>query len=91
MGSVFRARHLALDTALAVKFIGPNVTRLKEARRRFEREAKAAALLQSPHVVQVHDYGVEGDLPYLVMELLDGEDLGERLKRKRAAHVRRRP
>jgi eukaryotic-like serine/threonine-protein kinase len=82
MGSVWRARHLALDTVLAIKFIGPNVTRMQEARRRFEREAKAAALLKSPHVVQIHDYGVEGDLPYLVMELLDGEDLGERLKRK---------
>ena len=55
---------------------------LQEARRRFEREAKAAAFLKSAHVVQIHDYGVEGDLPYLVMELLTGEDLGERLKRR---------
>ncbi len=82
MGSVWQARHLTLDTPLAVKFIGPDVIRLNEARKRFEREAKTAALLKSPHVVQIHDYGVEGDLPYLVMELLAGEDLGERLKRK---------
>jgi eukaryotic-like serine/threonine-protein kinase len=83
MGSVWRARHLTLDAPLAVKFIGANVSRMQEARKRFEREAKAAALLQSPHVVQIYDYGVEGEVPYLVMELLDGEDLGDRLKKSR--------
>ncbi len=82
MGSVWEARHLGLDTRVAIKFIGPDVFRLQEARRRFEREAKAAAFLKSTHVVQIHDYGVEGDLPYLVMELLTGEDLGERLRRR---------
>ena len=82
MGSVWRARHLALETRVAVKFISPEVFAQPEARRRFQREARAAALLQSPHVVQIYDYGVEGDVPYLVMELLRGEDLGERLKRK---------
>jgi eukaryotic-like serine/threonine-protein kinase len=82
MGSVWRARHLMLDKPVAVKFIGSDVAGLSEARKRFEREAKAAALLQSPHVVQIYDYGVEGDVPYLVMELLEGEDLGARLKRK---------
>jgi serine/threonine-protein kinase len=80
MGSVWRARHLALETPLAIKFIGADVISLPEARKRFEREAKAAALLRSPHVVQIYDYGVEGNLPYLVMELLNGEDLGARLK-----------
>jgi len=52
-------------------------------RARFEREARAAASLQSPHVVQVLDYGVEGDTPYIVMELLVGEDLRRRLSRER--------
>jgi serine/threonine-protein kinase len=82
MGSVWRARHLTLDTALAVKFISSDVAAREEARRRFEREAKAAALLQSPHVVQIYDYGMDGDTPYLVMELLDGEDLAARLRRR---------
>ncbi|APR85017.1 serine/threonine protein kinase [Minicystis rosea] len=81
MGSVWAARHLALDTGVAIKFIGPEVEALEEARTRFEREAKVAALLQSPHVVQVIDYGVDG-VPYLVMELLQGEDLGARLARR---------
>jgi eukaryotic-like serine/threonine-protein kinase len=82
MGSIWRARHLALETGVAIKFISAEVFALAEARRRFQREARVAALLQSPHVVQVSDYGVEGEIPYLVMELLHGEDLGERLKRK---------
>jgi serine/threonine-protein kinase len=83
MGSVWRARHLGLDTTLAVKFISAATVTHRDARLRFEREAKAAALLQSPHVVHIHDYGVEGDVPYLVMELLIGEDLGARLKREK--------
>ncbi|MFT3775084.1 MAG: protein kinase [Minicystis sp.] len=81
MGSVWSARHLTLDTRLAIKFIGPDVDGLDEARTRFEREAKVAALLQSPHVVQVLDYGIDGGVPYLAMELLQGEDLGARLAR----------
>src|SRR5689334_20569937 len=82
MGSVWRARHVLLDTPVAIQFIGADVIALPEARRRFEREAKAAALLQSPHVVRILDYGAEGDFPYLVMELLNGEDLGATLKRE---------
>jgi len=77
MGSVWTARHVLLDLPVAVKFIvAGNAT---AGRLRFEREAKAAAMLQSPHVVHIHDYGVDTDAPYLVMELLEGEDLSTRL------------
>jgi serine/threonine-protein kinase len=81
MGAVWAARHLALDTVFAVKFINPGAPDFADAKKRFEREAKAAALLKSPHVVEIHDYGVEGDTPYIVMELLQGEDLASRLAR----------
>src|SRR5689334_4567318 len=81
MGSVWVARHTQLDVRMAIKFMDPAMASSTEARARFEREAKAAARLQSPHVVQVHDYGVDDEIPYIVMELLDGEDLGQRLKR----------
>src|SRR5262249_58246396 len=50
---------------------------------RFLREAKAAAALRSPHVVQIIDYGVDGPVPFMVMELLEGETLQQRLKRLR--------
>jgi serine/threonine-protein kinase len=81
MGSVWVARHLELDVEIAIKFIGADLASTSEGRVRFQREAKAAALLQSPYVVSVQDYGVDDDLPYIVMELLNGEDLEDRLRR----------
>jgi eukaryotic-like serine/threonine-protein kinase len=83
MGSVWVARHVQLDVDVAVKFMAPAYAESADARARFEREAKAAAQLKSPNVVQVHDYGIADGVPYLVMELLQGEDLGERLRRQR--------
>jgi eukaryotic-like serine/threonine-protein kinase len=81
MGSVWAARHLQLDTLVAVKFIDA-VSDVGDARIRFEREARAAAQLRSPHVVQILDHGIDDDeRPYIAMELLEGEDLGERLRR----------
>ena len=81
MGSVWAARHLQLDTLVAVKFID-SVSDVGDARMRFEREARAAAQLRSPHVVQILDHGIDDDeRPYIAMELLEGEDLGERLRR----------
>ena len=83
MGSVWHATHLGLDIPCAVKFIEGAHASLPEAHARFEREAKAAAQLRSPHVVQVLDHGVFEETPYIAMELLDGEDLGKRLMRLR--------
>jgi serine/threonine-protein kinase len=88
MGSVWVARHAQLDVEIAIKFMDPNQAASPLARQRFEREAKSAASLHGPHVVHVQDYGVEGETPYLVMELLRGEDLGRRLSRKRRISLR---
>ncbi len=81
MGSVWHATHLGLDIPCAVKFIEGEFAALPEAQARFEREAKAAAQLRSPHVVQILDHGISEGRPYIAMELLDGEDLGKRLIR----------
>lgn len=81
MASVWHATHLGLDTPCAVKFIEGELANLAEAHERFEREAKAAAQLRSPHVVQILDHGVWENTPFIAMELLDGEDLGKRLQR----------
>jgi len=83
MGSVWLARHLSLDTSVAVKFINPDIIkRGASTLERFEREAKAAAKIRSPHIVQVFDHGtMEDGTPYIVMEVLDGEDLGSYLER----------
>lgn len=83
MGSVWVARHVELGRPSAIKFISPELASSGDGRMRFDREAKAAALIQSPYVVSVQDYGVDDDLPYIVMELMRGEDLEERLRRRR--------
>jgi len=82
MGSVWRAEHLELGTLVAVKLISQEVVANPEAFARFRREAHAAAALRSPHVVQILDYGVDGATPFMVMELLDGESLADRLARR---------
>jgi serine/threonine protein kinase len=81
MGSVWVARHVQLGSTVALKFLDATFATSAAHRVRFEREARSAANLKSPHVVQVMDYGFEADAPYLVMELLEGEDLGQRLHR----------
>jgi eukaryotic-like serine/threonine-protein kinase len=82
MGSVWLAEHLGLDTNVAVKFMSPEAVQHPEAVERFRREATAAAKLKSPHVVQILDHGVTSDgAPYIVMELLEGEDLGRRIQK----------
>ncbi len=78
---MWRATHLGLEIPCAVKFIEGDLASLPEAQSRFEREAKAAAQLRSPHVVQILDHGVCEGTPYIAMELLEGEDLGKRLAR----------
>src|SRR5262249_41842231 len=81
MGSVWIAHHRELDVDVTVKFMAPSLVASPEACARFEREAKVAARLDSQHVVQVLDYGVEDETPYMVMELLKGESLSTRLSR----------
>jgi serine/threonine-protein kinase len=81
MGAVWHASDLRLDKACAVKFIEGEFAQMPEAQSRFQREAKAAAALNSPHVVTIYDHGVWEGTPYIAMELLEGEDLGKRLSR----------
>ena len=81
MGAVWVAEHLALRTQVVVKFIAAGLKGSKEAQERFSREAAAASQVKSPHVVQTFDHGVTDDgIPYIVMELLEGRDLGEYLE-----------
>jgi serine/threonine-protein kinase len=80
MGSVWCAEHLALSAEVAVKIIDPVVAHLDMGLPRFLREARALAALHSPYIVQVIDFGSQGDIVFLVMELLEGKTLGQRLK-----------
>jgi serine/threonine-protein kinase len=81
MGSVWHATDIALDVACAVKFIDPLLVHIPEATQRFEREAKAAAQIRSPHVVNILEHGMHDGVPFIAMELLEGEDLGKRITR----------
>src|SRR5688572_26829768 len=86
MGALWLAEHVELETIVVVK-------RLLELRdsdadvARFRREAKAAAALRSRHIVRVHDFGTDEAGPYLVMELLRGQDLSSLLEQKGALPV----
>jgi eukaryotic-like serine/threonine-protein kinase len=82
MGSVWEARHVSLGTSFAIKFIEAEYADSVEARSRFDKEAKAAATIQSKHAIQIYDHGVTEDgKPYIVMELLQGEPLDKRIER----------
>ncbi|WP_437949390.1 protein kinase domain-containing protein [Sorangium sp. So ce296] len=82
MGSVWVADHLSLGSQVAVKFMAPEIAQSAAFAERFRREAMTAAQLKSPHVAQVFDRGVtEAGVPYIVMELLEGEDLKSRIHR----------
>lgn len=81
MGTIWRAEHMVLRAPVAVKMIDRDVVNDEETKSRFIREAQAAAALRSPHVVQILDYGVHGRVPFIVMELLEGETLAQRLRR----------
>jgi eukaryotic-like serine/threonine-protein kinase len=83
MGCVWRAEHLAWEAPVAVKLMNRDVTDQPEARARFEREVRLAAGLRSPHVVQVLDHGIDEAtrIPFITMELLEGESLQQRLRR----------
>ena len=82
MGAVWLAHHTGLDVPCAVKFIHADAATSPEVRARFEREAKGAAQLRSPNVVQILDHGTWEGTPYIAMEYLQGEDLDVRLERQ---------
>jgi eukaryotic-like serine/threonine-protein kinase len=81
MGEVYRARDTRLGRAVAVKVLPDHVARDEDALARFSREARTIGALSHPHICALHDVGREGEVDYLVMELLEGETLAERLRR----------
>ncbi len=82
MGAVYEAVHRDLKKRVAIKVLSTAIAG-EEVRQRFLREGEAASRIQHPNVVDVTDVGTEGYLNYLVMELLEGEDLAHRLLRQR--------
>ena len=81
MGAVYEAEHLGLGKRVAIKFIDQEFATDERIVARFAREARAMSAIESAHIVTVLDAGSEDGRPFLVMELLRGEDLGQRLRR----------
>ncbi|HEV3025605.1 MAG TPA: serine/threonine-protein kinase, partial [Pirellulales bacterium] len=80
MGIVFRAFDAKLNRVVAIKVLAPELAAQPTARRRFLREAQAAAAVAHPHVVTIHAVD-EDQWPYLVMEFIDGQSLQEKIER----------
>ena len=81
MGEVYRARDPRLDRSVAVKVLTSSRGSTSEELERFEREARAIARVSHPNICAVYDVGQDEGVPFLVMELLEGETLAERLVR----------
>jgi len=82
MGAIWAALDAQLQRHVALKLMASHHVSSSEARQRFAQEAKAVARLHHPNVVQIHDYGIDGAVPFIVMELLAGEDLEALLARR---------
>jgi hypothetical protein len=80
MGEVYRARDTRLGRDVAVKVVPEELAAHKDRLRRFEQEARATAVLSHPNILAVFDIGVEGDVHYIVEELLEGKTLRERTR-----------
>jgi serine/threonine-protein kinase len=80
MGEVYRARDTRLGREVAVKVLPDHLARDPDSLSRFEREARAVAALAHPNILDIHDFGKEAEIVFLVTELLEGETLRQRLK-----------
>jgi eukaryotic-like serine/threonine-protein kinase len=81
MGEVYRARDSVLRREVAIKVLPPLMSQDPERLRRFEQEAQAAAALNHPNILAVHQFGIHEGAPYLVSELLEGDTLRQLLQR----------
>ncbi|HUF31510.1 MAG TPA: serine/threonine-protein kinase [Gemmatimonadaceae bacterium] len=81
MGIVYLARDVALDRPVAIKLLPPALAEDAARRARFVREARIAASLSHPHIVPIHAVEERDDLVWFVMAFVDGETLGERVRR----------
>jgi serine/threonine protein kinase len=82
MGAVYQVTHRVTGKAFAIKWLLPRLSAQNDAVQRFIREAQVAGRVDHPNIVEVYDVGQEGETFYMVMELLHGESLAQRIAAK---------
>src|SRR5438105_4813061 len=81
MGAIYRGKHRSTGQIVAIKIMPPHMAQNPILLKRFEQEFRAASRLDHPNIVRALDFGESGAMPYLVMEFVDGESLGQKLER----------
>src|SRR6202020_2895887 len=79
MAEVWRARHQVLGTCVAIKFLAPGLAGLPDVEQRFLGEGKRQAQLSHPNIVSTFDFLYENERSYLIMKLVEGENLDDRI------------
>ncbi len=82
MGTIYKGRHRDTGQVVAIKIMPPHMASNAVMLKRFEQEFRAASRLDHPNIVRAIDYGDDGKSPYLVMEFVEGESLGQKLERE---------
>jgi serine/threonine protein kinase len=82
MGAIYRGRHRDTGQIVAIKIMPPHMASNPVLLKRFEQEFRAASRLDHPNIVRALDYGENGNMPYLVMEFVEGESLGQKIERE---------
>jgi DNA helicase-2/ATP-dependent DNA helicase PcrA len=80
MGAVYKAYDEKLQRVVALKLLPPEFTAHEDRRRRFLQEARAASILNHPHILTVYEFGEDGGHPYMAMEYVEGETLRQKIK-----------
>lgn len=89
MAVVYKARCRLLNRYVAIKILRPEFTKDIQFVESFKRESQAAAGLQHPNIVSVYDVGKEGDINFIVMELIDGRPLSDIIKEEAPMNYKR--
>lgn len=80
MGVVYKAKHTILDRFIALKVLNPSLGNDENSLKRFLREAKLLSKLKHPNAISLYEFGIDNEMPYLVMEYVEGQSLAQVLK-----------